>query len=257
MAAVAAAAVSIGVCHLAVHAQDTHADGKPGGAVSASAAVIPSHGPANSPSAMITFDFARAGAGVPVPKYKLVIHEDGTGSYEGEALPPPTRYGPSAASAAVPFKREVHLTPATTAHIFDLAGQLEHLKVACASKAKNIADTGTKTLTYAGPDGSGTCTYNYTDIKELTALTEAIQGITETLDEGRELDRLHRYDRLGLDSAMAYLKDEVAAGRALEVQLIGDSLSAIAGDADVLARVRAKASAMLKEIAVAQPERMQ
>jgi hypothetical protein len=41
------------------------------------------------------------------------------------------------------------------------------------------------------------------------------------------------------------------------VQLIGDSLSAIAGDADVLARVRAKASAMLKQIAVAQPERMQ
>jgi hypothetical protein len=249
MAAGVIAVAVIGACRFAVVAQDAHADAKPAGAAASAGA--------SSYHATITFDFARAAVGVPVPKYKLVIHDDGMGSYEGEALPPPTRYGPAATPGAVPFKREVRLTPATTAHIFDLAVQLEHFKVACASKAKNIADTGTKTLTYSGTDASGACTYNYTDIKELTALTATIQGITETLDEGRELDRLHRYDRLGLDSAMAYLKDEVAAGRALEVQLIGDSLSAIAGDADVLARVRAKASAMLKQIAVAQPERMQ
>ena len=246
-AAVVFAAAGIGACQLALAAQNSHADAKPAGAAANASAA--------SSSATITFDFARAAVGVPVPKYKLVIHEDGTGSYEGEALPPPTRYGPAAAPSAVPFKREVRLTAVTTARIFDLAGQLEHFKVACASKAKNIADTGTKTLTYAGPDG-GACTYNYTDIKELTALTQIIQGITETLDEGRELDRLHRYDRLGLDSAIGYLQDEAAQGRALEVQLIGDSLSAIAGDADVLARVRAKATAMLKQIATAQPVRM-
>jgi hypothetical protein len=249
MAAVVFAVAVIGACQLAVSAQDAHGDAKPV-AAAASAGAASSH-------ATITFDFARAAVGVPVPKYKLVIHEDGTGSYEGEALPPPTRYGPAAAPSAVPFKREVRLTPATTARIFALAGQLEHFKVACASKAKNIADTGTKTLTYAGPDGGGACTYNYTDIKELVELTQIIQGITETLDEGRELDRLHRYDRLGLDPAIGYLQDEAAQGRALEVQLIGDSLSAIAGDADVLARVRAKATAMLKQIATAQPERMQ
>jgi len=223
---------AVGFPHLAGKAQET----KPGGAAE---------------HATITFDFVRAGLGVPVPKYKLVIHDDGTGTYEGEALPPPTRYGPAAASA-VPFRRELRMTAATTAHVFDLARQLDHFKVACASKAKNIADTGTKTLTYAGPDGGGACTYNYTDIKELTLLTETIQGITETLDEGRELDRLHRYDRLGLDPAMAYLQAEVAAGRALELQLIQDSLSEIADDADVLARVRAKASAMLKQIATGQ-----
>lgn len=209
---------------------------------------------ATPPSALatITFDFVREGAGVPVPNYKLIIHEDGSGTYEGKALPPPTRYGPAPSSAAVPFRRDLRLTHATTAHIFQLAAQLDHFNRPCASKAKNIADTGTKTITYAGADGSGSCTYNYTDLKDLTLLTAILQGITETMDEGRELDRLHRYDRLGLDSAIAYLQQEASAGQALELQTIGDTLRGIAADNDVLARVRAKANAMLSQIAIAQ-----
>jgi len=199
----------------------------------------------------ITFAFAREGFGVPVPKYTMIIRDDGTGSYEGEALPPPTRYGPAAASAAAPFRRDVRITPATAGRIFKLAGQLNHFNKTCASKAKNVADTGTKTLTYAGADGSGSCTYNYTENKELQTLTEVFEGITETLDQGRELERLHRYDRLGLDSAMSYLSDEVAAGRALEVGTIEATLRAIAEDADVMARVRAKANALLSQIAMA------
>jgi hypothetical protein len=196
----------------------------------------------------ITFTFSREVAGAPVPHYKLTVRDDGSGSYEGEAVPPPTRYGPAASSAALPFQRNLRLTSATTARLFDLAAQLDHFNRVCASKAKNIADTGTKTLTYAGPDGAGSCTYNYTEVKDLAAMTQLIQGIAQTLDEGRELDRLHRYDRLGLDAAMTFLQQESQEGRALDLETISDSLRAIADDNDVLARVRAKASAMLAQI---------
>ncbi len=202
---------------------------------------------ANSRST-ITFAFVRDVSGAPIPKYTLAIHDDGSGDYSGEASPPPTRYGPAESSATIPFQRDLHLTTATTARIFDLAAQLNHFNRACASKAKNIADTGTKTLTYAGPDGHGSCTYNYTEVKELVGLTTLIQGIAETMDAGRELDRLHRYDRLGLDSAMALLVQEAADGRALDLETIVDSLRAIASDNDVLARVRAKANAMLAQV---------
>jgi hypothetical protein len=135
-----------------------------------------------------------------------------------------------------------------------MAAQLDHFNTVCASKAKNIADTGTKTITYAGPEGSGSCTYNYTEVKELASLTETFQGITETLDVGRQLDHLHRFDRLGLDAEMAYLKQEVTAGRALELQTIDETLRSIVQDADVMARVRARASAMLTQIAPAERE---
>ena len=203
---------------------------------------------AATPSApTIVFDFVRDIPGVPVPKYTLKVHIDGTGSYEGQALPARTRYGAPASPEAIPFHRDLSLTPATTKHMFDLAAQLDHFNQTCASKAKNIADTGTKTMTYSGPDGKGSCTYNFTEIKELAALTELVQAVAQTLDSGRELDRLHRYDRLGLDSAMTSLQQEVAAGRAVELQTIGDSLRSIAGDNDLLARVRAKASAMLTQ----------
>ena len=199
--------------------------------------------------ATITFAFAREGVGAPVPKYTLIVHDDGTGSYEGEALPSATRYGPAAAPATQPFRRDLRISPATAARIFKLSAQLNHFNTVCASKAKNIADTGTKTLTYAGADGTGSCTYNYTEIKELQTLTGVLQGIAETMDEGRELDRLHRYDRLGLDSAMTYLEQEVAAGRALEVGTVEASLRSIAEDAEVLARVRSKANALLAQVA--------
>ncbi|HEY5055215.1 MAG TPA: hypothetical protein VII58_03595 [Acidobacteriaceae bacterium] len=200
---------------------------------------------------MIVFDFVRNVPGAPVPKYTLRVRNDGAASYEGEALPERTRYGAAATPEAIPFHRDMSLTPAATTRIFDLAAQLDHFNRRCASKAKNIADTGTKTISYTGPDGSGSCTYNFTEVKELAALTELIQGITQTLDAGRELDRLHRYDRLGLDSAMTWLQQEAAAGRAVELQTIGESLRSIAGDSDLLARVRAKASALLTQTGAA------
>ncbi len=43
-----------------------------------------------------------------------------------------------------------------------------YFNIECASKAKNIADTGKKTLSYTGADGSGSCTYNYSDNKTST-----------------------------------------------------------------------------------------
>jgi hypothetical protein len=203
---------------------------------------------ANGGHAVFTFEFVRDAVGVPVPKYKVVIHEDGSATYEGEALPPRTRYGVAVSPESIPFHHDMNLSPATTARIFDLSAQLDHFNSTCASKAKNIADTGTKTVTYSGADGKGSCTYNFTEIKELASLTQLIQGIAETLDEGRELDRLHRYDRLGLDSVMTFFQQEVAAGRAIELQTISDSLRAITADNDLLARVRAKASALLTQV---------
>jgi hypothetical protein len=70
----------------------------------------------------------------------------------------------------------------------------------------------------------------------------------ETMDMGRELDRLHRYDRLGLDDSMASLAQEVSDGRAPELGTIAPSLRSIAVDTEVMLRVRTRAAALLKSI---------
>ena len=206
----------------------------------------PAAQPAASSLAQVSFSFDRKG--VPVPTYRFIVNQDATGAYQGQEIPRSS--GPAASTELPPqsFRSPITLSPATTARIFSLARQLKYFNIPCASKAKNIADTGTKILAYAGPDGSGSCTYNYTESKDVQALTDIFQGIAETMDEGRELDRLHRYDRLGLDAAMTFLAQEVSAGHALEVGTIAASLRSITADPDVMERVRTRAGALLAQI---------
>ena len=118
----------------------------------------------------------------------------------------------------------------TTARVFGLARGLKQFQVECASKAKNVASSGAKTLTYrAAAGGETSCAYDYSENKDVEALTAIFEGIAETMDEGRRLDYLHRYDRLGLDAATEFLAKEVAAGHALEVGTIADDAAVDCG----------------------------
>ena len=198
---------------------------------------------AGAAKAHVTFSFERKG--VAVPKYRLTLNSDGTGTYEGEEVEFVSAAGASQPTDPHKFSRQISISHVTSDKVFKLAGQLNHFNKPCASKAKNIADTGTKILSYEGPDGTGSCTYNYSDNKDVQALTNIFLGITETLDQGRQLDHLHRYDRLGLDAAIAFLAQEVSEGRALEVGTIESSLRSIATDSSVIARARSKASSLL------------
>ena len=133
------------------------------------------------------------------------------------------------------------------AKIFKAARELNEFNGVCASKLKNIADTGKKTLSYSAADGHGSCEYNYSENKGVTMLTDTFMGIAYTLDEGRRLEFLHRYDRLGLDAEMITLSQEVDAGRALELGTIAPTLAAIADDTAVLQRVRLRATKLLEQ----------
>ena len=202
--------------------------------------------PAPAPAAGPHVSFAFERKGLPVPKYKLTVYANGTGAYQGEEVVDAVGgYAATADRPPQPFTNPVLISQTTAARIFKLSQQLNHFNKTCASKAKNIADTGIKTLNYEGPDGSGSCTYNYADIKDVQALTEIFQGIAETMDQGRRLDHLHRYDRLGLDAAITFLAQEVTDGHALEVGTIAPSLRSIASDSDVMERVRSRASKLL------------
>lgn len=191
----------------------------------------------------VAFAFERPG--LQVPKFQLTIHDDGSAIYEGAEVEPSSEHGTAAASTRHPFRSLVSISPDTSARIFALARKLDLFRTTCASKAKNIADTGTKILTYTGPDGSGSCTYNYTENKDVQALTETFQGIAETMDLGRKLDHLRRYDRLGLDSLMSSLAQEVSDGHALELGTIAASLRSIAADPELMERVRMRANKLL------------
>lgn len=197
--------------------------------------------------AEVSFQFDRPG--LPVPRFTLRINEDGTGTYQADQGEIAATANSMRGQAAQHIDRPIKLTSGTVTKIFKAARAADHFKIECASKAKNIADTGKKTLTYAGADGSGSCTYNYSENKSIDTLTDTFLAIAYTIDEGRRLEFLHRYDRLGLDAEMIAFSQELEAGRALEVGTISSTLAAIVDDMAVIQRVRLRAQKMLEQIA--------
>jgi hypothetical protein len=196
----------------------------------------------------VSFQFERKG--VQVPHYVIVLREDGSGRYEAdEAQVAPSMQSSSAMQyvGGKHIDRSITLSPATTEKIFKTARAVNFFNIECASKAKNIANTGDKTLTYTGSDGKGSCGYNYSENKNVSMLTDMFLAIAFTMDEGRRLEFLHRYDRLGLDAEMNSLETEAQAGRALELGTIAPTLDSIAGDPALMQRVRLRAEKLLEQ----------
>ncbi len=223
--------------------------GAPVGATAQSAAVVSGVvGETGSPSAgvaTVTYRFERTG--LSVPRFRIAVREDGTGSYQAEEI---VGGGGATVGTAPPaplshVERAIAITPASTAKIFKVARAERYFQAACASKAKNIADTGAKTLSYEGPDGRGSCSYNYTEDKNVVMLTDLFLGMGTTLDEGRKIEFKRRYDRLGLDAELDVLTQANDAGRAVELGMIAPLLRQLVDDTEMMQRVRLRAAKLL------------
>jgi hypothetical protein len=195
--------------------------------------------------ATITYQFERPVPGVSVPRYTVVLHEDGSGTYHAEEV---ERRSADSALQQVSTKiidRPMTVSAEMTAKIFKTARELNRFNVFCGTKAKNLADTGKKTMNYAGPDGSGSCTYNYSDDKNVMDLTDLFYGIVYTMDVGRKLDFERRFDRLGLDAEMIALEQAVKDKHALELGNIAPTLQRLASDPAMMQRVQTRAAKLL------------
>ena len=187
----------------------------------------------------VRFTFERAIPGVQVPRYSILLRANGGGEYRAETLMPQT-------SDRQVVERPVTFTPATVSVAMEALRVVRTSGGACETKVKNIADTGTKTLAYRDAEGEGTCSYNYSENKGVVELTAMFQGIETTLEEGRALDFKHRFDRLGLDAEITNLMAAVDAGRAIELGNIAPTLRSIAGDTELIQRVRLRAAKLLE-----------
>lgn len=199
--------------------------------------------------AEIHFHFERPGFSVPV--YSFLVREDGSGIYTATYQADPSlKDSPATVVQSLPDQTEtkpLSLSASTTAKLFAEVKNTQGFRGGCASKAKNIADTGTKMLSYKGGEGTTSCTYNYSENKPVVEMTTIFQAMAFTLDAARKLDRLRRFDRLGLDREMSVLADAAENGRAIEMANIASSLHSIIDDEQVLERVRMRATKLLEQ----------
>jgi hypothetical protein len=179
-------------------------------------------------------------------KYVLTVREDGTGRFQSDGGGPAPKDAET--MAAEPEDRPIHISKELREAMFASARKNKLFAFACEDGAKNIAFQGTKTLEYKGPEGTGSCVYNWSKSSQINKLTEQFEAMAVTMDEGSKLKREYEHGRLSLDAELEFLDQMVRDGQALEVENIAPVLQAIAGDEAVLQRVQRRARALLEGV---------
>ncbi|HMD20494.1 MAG TPA: hypothetical protein VKH40_09240 [Alloacidobacterium sp.] len=175
--------------------------------------------------------------------YVLDINEDGTGHFHSEPgsadSSDPEGIAPQAANA------DIKIDEPLRSALFKTARSHNFFAVACDSAKSKVAFTGKKVLQYTGPDGNGSCTFNWSRDQQIMKVADDLIAVAFTLEEGRRLAVEHEHNRLGLDSELEELQEAVKGGRAQQIQNIATQLEAIASDEKVMERARLRARQLL------------
>ncbi len=209
--------------------------------IALSAAGLPVSAQSSASPAAVEFRYENAKQ--QLAKYVILVREDGTGHFHADAgVVSPDDIAALPQSAQ---DRDIEMSKASTARIFAIARQKRFFAMDCDSGGANIAFQGKKTLKYAGTDGTGSCSYNYSKDPQIEWLTKEFEGTASTLDEGRKLTLQHEHGRLSLDAELETLETLVHNGQAVELTNIAPTLREIAGDDQVMQRAQKRARQLL------------
>lgn len=195
---------------------------------------------ASSPN-MAQIRFSVADAQLEPARYSLEIFEDGSGSYTATYTATKTN------SAALPVNRAIRIHDPLLSQLFSTARKYRFFAIQCQEKHSHVAFTGNKALSYSGPNGTGSCTFNYSHEQAINQIAADLTAVAYTLETGARLASEHRYDRLSLDTELAGLQEAAQEQRAIEIGNIAPELNAIANDDAVMNRARARARTLLVE----------
>jgi hypothetical protein len=143
------------------------------------------------------------------------------------------------------FQLEFTLSAADQTRIFKLADQANYFNGNFDYKKHPVANTGTKTLTYADPTRHFETSYNWSENPAIDQLTQLFQGISTTIEHGRRVQFLHRFDKLGLEAELKAMEDLAHSHYLAEIQLIAPTLQSIADDPAVMNIARQRARRLL------------
>jgi hypothetical protein len=199
-------------------------------------------GSAQTTAPMVTVDFSNPG--LSPPKWTMVIHPDGSAHFHAEPGEEPAEKPRTIEPGAI--DRDVTLSKDFADRVFATIHQHDLLREQCESHLK-VAFQGWKKITYSGPDGEGSCQFNFSKSKDIQALGDSMVAVASTIIEGVRLELLLRHDPLGLDQEMEYLKEASTDGRLQQMCAIQGILTKLQDDPDVMERVRKRARMLLTE----------
>ncbi|HEY6249816.1 MAG TPA: hypothetical protein VI685_07625 [Candidatus Angelobacter sp.] len=196
--------------------------------------------PLNPTEPTITFDLYWQAA---TPQnYTIKVESSGKAKYVSRN---PTRPAEGSEDARDPdYEVEFLLSPASRDRLFTLAKDSDYFHGDFEYKHK-VAHTGKKTLTYADPARHFQTTYNFSENKDIDQITKLFQGISNTIEHGRKLQFMRRFDKLSLDTELKGMEDMAQNGYLAEIQIIAPLLQNLANDSSILHMARQRAQRLL------------
>ncbi len=147
---------------------------------------------------------------------------------------------------------EFQIAASEAAARFAQAKALAYFAIDLATKRKNIASSGKKILRYEA-DGKtkGEAKFDYSDEVDARQLVAWFVKIAETQQHIFELERVARFDRLGIDEALVHLENAFERDRVIAPDLLVPILTKINLQKNVVHVARARAAGLLERIEAA------
>jgi len=194
---------------------------------------------AQAQASLATVSYTQDFEGSNPSHYELTITSDGHASYTSNGQLS------DKADPAELIPVEFAISDKVRQQIFDLAKRAKYFDGRVDSGRTNIANTGTKVLTYKDDKRSTKATYNYSPIPAVADLTSIFQNLCTTLEFGRRLTFFHKYQKLALDDELKRM-DEMRRDTMLgDLQAIAPILRDIANDQKVMNVSRSRALRLL------------
>lgn len=178
-------------------------------------------------------------------KYTISVDQAGNAHYESHTPSRPAEGRTPVDSEPDDFEMEIALSAEARDQIFQSARELGYFNGDWAFRKHSIASTGRKSLSYTDGEKKFRTEYDFSENKSLQKLTSVFQGISLTIEHGRKLQFLLRFDKLGLDAELKGMEAMAKNGDLYELQLIEATLKKIAGDSRVLHMARERAARLL------------
>lgn len=143
------------------------------------------------------------------------------------------------------YHTDFTISPARAEKLFRYAAEANYFQGDFTFKKHAVASTGKKTLTYSDASRHFNTTYDYSENKAIQEITSIFMGISNTIEHGRKLQFLRRFDKLGLEAELKVMEDAAESHSLVEIQLIAPILESIAEDSAIMNIARQRAHRLL------------
>ena len=140
------------------------------------------------------------------------------------------------------------LSPALTRTIFDAAARLNYFQDGRFEANRKVAAMGKKTLRYESDGQRHEATFNYSENRDAMAFAALFDKISITEQHLLSLERLVRFDRLGVNKGLLYLEISLNRRELVQPDQFAPVLERIADDARFVNVARHRAADLLHRI---------